>query len=201
MHPVVIARCPIETSRSAHPAALHPPPSHLRALLRALVAAIALPLVAFAAMPSLAADERPTGGRVATVTRLVKVFLEREGAIGEAIRSGDAQVLASLLTDDFEMRTGARAATPVPRAEWIREVLRTREGGDGIEHMAVHDFGTIAIVSFTMSASDGPIFVVDVWRAQGSTPKLAVRYASPAGMAQFAIPGADAQAPELPKKF
>ena len=198
MHPAATARCPIDTGRSAHPAALHPPLRHGRAPLRALLAAIALPLVA-AAMPSLAADERPTGGRVPTVTRLVKLFLERETAIGDAIRSGDAQVLASLLTDDFEMRTGARAATPVPRAEWMREVLRTRDGGQGIDRMAVHDYGTIAVVSFTMSGSAGPIFVVDAWRVQGSTPKLAVRYASPAGIAQFAIPGADAQEPEIPR--
>ena len=166
-----------------------------------MLAAIAFLFVAAAAMPLLAADERPTGGRVPTVTRLVKLYLERETAIGDAIRSADAQALASLLTDDFEMRTGARAAAPIPLADWMREVLRTRDGGDGIDRMAVHDYGTVAVVSFTMSGSAGPIFVVDVWRVQGTTSKLAVRYASPAGMAQFAIPGAGAQEPEIPKKY
>ena len=165
------------------------------------------PLVGIAALsllPALhanAADEQPLGGQVPTITRLVKLFLERESAIGAAIRNGDAKELGDLLTDDFEMRTGARAAAPVPRAEWMREVLRTRDGGKDIGRMAVHDFGTFQIVSFTMSVNAGPIFVVDVWRQQGESFKLAVRYASPAGTPQFAIPGAGAPELEFPKKY
>lgn len=166
-----------------------------------LLAAVALPFLALAAMPSLAADERPTDGRVPTVTRLVALYLEREAALGDAIRGGNESALANLLTDDFELRVGARAAAPVPRADWIREVLRTREAGDDIGRMAVHDYGTVAVVSFTMNAKDGRIFVVDVWRAEGPHRKLAVRYASPAGTSQLAIPGAGAPEPEIPKKY
>ena len=156
-----------------------------------------LPLVA---SPASAADQRPTGGQVPTVTRLVKLFLEREAAVSDAIHKGDAQTLGGALTDDFEMRTGARAATPVPRAEWMRDVLRTGDGGDDIARMAVHDYGTLAVVSFTMTAKAGPIFVVDLWRGQGESWKLAVRYASPVGSAQFAAPGASRAEPEIPKK-
>jgi hypothetical protein len=152
-------------------------------------------------MPALAADERPASGSVPTVTRLVKLYLDREAALGDAIRSGDGSALANLLTDDFELRAGARAAAPVPRADWMQEVLRTREAGDSIDRMAVHDYGTVAVVSFTMNANAGPIFVVDVWRAEGPQPKLAVRYASPAGTSKFAIPGAGASEPEIPKKY
>jgi hypothetical protein len=148
-----------------------------------------------------AADEPPTGGRVPTVTRLVKLFIDREAALGDAIRDADAAALDDLLTDDFELRTGARAATPIPRAEWMREVLRTRRGGDGIQGMAVHDYGTVDIVSFTMSGDAGAIFVVDVWRAQGDRWRLAVRYAAPAGGDSFPIPGAAAAEPGIPKKY
>ena len=140
-------------------------------------------------MAAVAADEPPTGGRVATVTRLVKLFLEKEDSLGAAVRNADAAALGALLTDDFELRTGARAASPIPRAEWVRELLRTRDPGGDISRMAVHDFGAIAIVSFTQEAVGGPVFVVDVWRAQGADWKLAVRYASPAGPPTFAIPG------------
>lgn len=153
------------------------------------------------ALHTNAADRQPTGGQVPTITRLVKLFLERESAIGDAIRKGDAQALGDLLTDDFEMRTGARAAAPVPRAEWMREILRTRDGGTNIGRTAVHDYGTVQVVSFTMSGNAGSIFVVDVWRQQGESLKLAVRYASPTGNPQFAIPGAGTSELEFPKKY
>jgi hypothetical protein len=166
----------------------------------ALALAVAALLLAVATGSS-AADERPTGGRVPTVTRLVKLFLEREGALDDAIRNGDAPALASLLTDDFELRTGARAGTPVPRDDWMREVLRTRDGGAAIDRMAVHDYGNVAVVSFTTDGRAGPIFVVDVWRAQDAAWKLAVRYASPAGPPQFVIPGAGSPEPEIPKRY
>jgi hypothetical protein len=155
-----------------------------------------------ASFPSTAADEPPTGGRVPTVTRLVKLFLEKEASLASAIRSADANALGALLTDDFELRTGARAASPIPRADWMRELLRTRDPGGDINGMAVHDFGTVAIASFTQGGAKGPLFVVDVWRGQaGGDWKLAIRYASPAGSPAFTIPGVGASGPEIPKKY
>ena len=77
-----------------------------------------------ASWPSIAADEPPTGGRVPTVTRLVKLFLEKEAALATAVRNADADALGALLTDDFELRVGARAARPIARADWMRELLR-----------------------------------------------------------------------------
>src|SRR5207253_1738100 len=162
---------------------------------------LVLPLLLLASLPSLAADEQPTGGRVATVTRLVKLFLEKEASLGAAVRNADATALGSLLTDDFELRAGARAASPIPRADWMRELLRTRDPGGEITRMAVHDFGSIVIASFTQDAARGQAFVVDVWRGQGIDWKLAVRYASPAGSPAFAIPGGSASEPEIPKKY
>ncbi len=135
------------------------------------------------------------------MTRLVKVFLDKEALLGAAVRNADAAALGTLLTEDFELRTGARAGTPIPRAEWMRELLRTREPGGDIAGMAVHDFGGVAVASFTQGSAGGPIFVVDVWRGQGADWKLAVRYASPAGSAAFAIPGAGPGEPEIPKKY
>jgi len=168
---------------------------------RLLAGLLTLPALFAVSLPSLAADEQPTGGRVPTVTRLVKLFLEKEASLGAAVRNADATALGSLLTDDFELRTGARAASPIPRADWMREVLRTRDPGGDISRMAVHDFGAIAIASFTQGAAGGPVFVVDVWRGQGTDWKLAVRYASPVGSPAFAIPGGSASEPEIPKKY
>jgi hypothetical protein len=168
---------------------------------RLFVGLLALPALFVASLPSAAADEQATGGRVPTVTRLVKLFLEKEASLGAAVRNADATALGGLLTDDFELRTGARAASPIPRADWVRELLRTRDPGGDISRMAVHDFGAIAIASFTQGAVGGPVFVVDVWRGQGTDWKLAVRYASPVGSPAFAIPGGSASEPEIPKKY
>jgi hypothetical protein len=168
--------------------------------LRRFVGVLALPALV-AAWTSLAADESPTGGRVPTVTRLVKLFLDKEALLGAAVRRADATALGALLTEDFELRTGARAATPIPRSDWMREMLRTRDPGGDINRMAVHDFGAIAIASFTQETAGGPVFVVDVWRGQGADWKLAVRYASPVGAPAFSIPGSGATEPEIPKKY
>lgn len=193
MHRAELARCRTEASRRRSPSA--------RDARIALVAGL-LALLALAVSPPAAAQEvRPSGGRVPTVTRLVKLFLDKENALGASIRSGDAAALGNLLTDDFELRTGARAASPVPRADWMRELLRTRDPGGDISRMAVHDLGATAIASFTQQSAAGPLFVVDVWRAVGAEWKLAVRYAAPAGSDAFPVPGAGAGEPEFPKKY
>src|SRR6266567_8106449 len=193
MPPEGIAPSPID--RLAHVR----PRTRVTRTLQLFAAALAIVALGAPSFPSIAADEPPTGGRVPTVTRLVKLFLEKEASLATAVRNGDANALGSLLTDDFELRTGARAASPIPRADWVRELLRTRDPGGDIGRMAVHDFGTIAIASFTQGAPGGPVFVVDVWRGQATDWKLAVRYAGPAGSPAFAIPGAGASEPEIPK--
>src|SRR5215475_4143789 len=161
---------PCRTDRSAYyRGALRMTPA-----LRAFVGVLVFP--ALLAASSVAADEQPSGGRIPTVTRLVKLFLDKEALLSAAVRAADANALGAFLTDDFELRTGARAANPVPRVEWMRELLRTRDPGGDISRMAVHDFGTVAIASFTQDSPGGPLFVVDVWRARDADWKLAVRY-------------------------
>src|SRR5512144_11984 len=148
--------------------------------MRLTLAASALLAAMLMAAPAVAADT--TGnGNVPTVTRLVKIFLDKEAAIASAIRDGDSSVLAGFLTDDFELREGTRAASPIPRADWMRETLARRNPGGAIAGMSVHDFGSVAVASYTQTATDKTVFVVDVWRAVGSDWKLAVRYSSSAG--------------------
>ncbi len=163
---------------------------------------LAAGLFLFGAMAATPASSAETArGTVQTVTRLVKVFLDKEASLGAAIRNVNAAALEALLTDDFELRTGARPASPVPRADWMREVLRSRDSGGEVSRMAVHDYGAVAIVSFTQDGAGGAMFVVDVWRAEAKDWKLAVRYASPAGSPAFAIPGVGPAEAEIPKKY
>lgn len=148
-----------------------------------------------------AADERPTGGRVPTVTRLVKLFTEREAALADAIHAGDAERAQQLLTNDFEMRTGAASGIPIPRVDWLAEMIRSRNPGEAASGMAVHDLNGTAVVSFTQGGGPNAVFVVDIWRPVANDWQLAIRYAAPAGTATFPIPGAGAAAPVIPKKY
>ena len=161
------------------------------------------PLCLLAALLPLStlAQDRGATTRVPTVTRLVKLFVERETALSEAIRVGDSRAIGNFLTEDFELRTGARAANPVPRAEFIQELTRTRDGGGEISQMAVHDVESAAIASFVQANPQSALFVVDVWRRAAADWKLAIRYASPVGSPDLAIPGAGSAEPEIPKKY
>jgi hypothetical protein len=141
-------------------------------------------------------------GRIPTVTRLVKLFLDREEMLSAAIGAGDMASLDRTLTDDFELRAGARAASPIPRADFLSDVARNRPTSGAASLMAVHDLGSITIVSFVQGDdAKRAIFVVDVWRQSGTDWKLAIRYAGPAGAPDFPIPGAGASPSEIPKKY
>ena len=168
-------------------------------LRTALALATGVTLVA-ASAPAFSADTAV--GRVPTVTRLVKLFLEREDALSAAMRAGDTASLEGTLTDDFELRTGARAASPVPRIDFLSYVAQHHPASGAASRMAVHDLGGVAIVSFVQGDdATRAAFVVDVWRQTGPDWKLAIRYASPAGTPEFAIPGAGSPAAEIPKKY
>jgi hypothetical protein len=160
-------------------------------------------LVAGFAAPTYSADAASAPpGRIPTVTRLVKLFLDREELLSAAMRAGDMASLERALTDDFELRAGARAASPISRADFLGDVARNRPTSDAASRMAVHDLGSIAIVSFVQGDdAKRAIFVVDVWRQSGTDWKLAIRYAGPAGAPDFPIPGAAAPPSDIPKKY
>jgi hypothetical protein len=168
---------------------------------RRLVGVLGLAALSAVLTPSIAADE-PAGGRVATVTRLVKLFLDREEALSAAMRAGDTASLERTLADDFELRAGARAASPIPRADFLKDVVRNRPASEAPSRMAVHDLGNAAIVSFVQGDdAKRAVFVVDVWRQTGPDWKLAIRYTAPAGTQDFPIPGASSPPTEIPKKY
>jgi len=139
-------------------------------------------------------------GRVVSVTRMVKIFSEQESALATSVQAHNMVVIEKILADDFEMRIGSGPGNPIPRSEWIRQSLKEPGPPFTIGQMAVHDYGNTAVVSFRQAATVGDksdridIFVVDVWtRKDTSTDtswKLAVRYASPVGESDYAIPGA-----------
>jgi len=153
------------------------------------------------------AADNPAAGRIPTVTRLVKLFLELEGVLADGVRNGNATAVGRMLAEDFELRVASAPGNPTPRAEWLR--LATEKPGPTylIEQMAVHDFGSVAAVSFLQAALTGQtrdpardIATVDIWKRSGDTWTLAVRYAGPAGSGSFAIPGASME-PPIEKRY
>jgi hypothetical protein len=151
------------------------------------------PLIALLAALSAPAWAAQAGGepqqRIPTVTRLVQLFSTLESELMAAVQKGDTAAIDKMLADDFELRSGAMPGTPTPRAEWLQ-----RSHGQvaaPIEQMAVHDYGSAAVVSYLWKrGARHDIFIVDVWGKSGDAWKLSARYASPAGDRRFTAPGA-----------
>lgn len=130
--------------------------------------------------PALAAAPDGEQQRVPTVTRLVQLFSTLEGELMTAVQEGNATAIDKMLADDFELRSGPMPGTPTPRAEWLRH--SHGQVAAPIEQMAVHDYGTAAVVSYLWKRGGRrDTFVVDVWRKSGDAWILSARYASPTG--------------------
>jgi len=144
--------------------------------------------------------------RIPTVTRLVSLFSQLEDELGGAVNNRSKTTLSKLLSDDFEMRTGAMPGNPIPRAAWIAQSFDEPKSSSTREQMAVHDFGKIAIVSFLWKIKDPKskmaraVFVVDTWRREAGGWQLAIRYAGPATQGDHPIPGLPAAKPAFEKK-
>jgi hypothetical protein len=146
-------------------------------------------LAALLAAPALAQPVQHSTG-VPTVTRLVKLFSDLERGLGEKARAKDASALEATLDPSFEMRIGSAPGSPVPRDAWIQQARAATNESSRIEQMAVHDFGTVAVVSFVERDVGGNgHFVVDCWKRDGDAWKLAVRYASDASARGMKLPG------------
>ncbi|MGE5089864.1 MAG: nuclear transport factor 2 family protein [Candidatus Levyibacteriota bacterium] len=164
-----------------------------RRLAKQLAMALAATLAICAAFPA-AAQPVQAPGRIPTVTRLVKIFHDLETRLASGLAARDAKAIDQALASDFEMRAGSMPGTPVPRADWVRQA-QADSAETSIDQMAVHDFGSVAIVSFRQVPASAPasgapqaLFVVDCWKRDGDGWKLATRYLSNAAAPASAIP-------------
>jgi hypothetical protein len=167
------------------------------------VAGLAL-LVTLPAKPVLA----QATGRVPTVTRLVRIFLDHEQALMRAQQAGAKSEFDRLLADDFELRVASKPGTPVARAEWLAAIAARAPQDWAIEQVAAHDHGAVVVVSFLMrtavaKAGVATIFVVDTWAQAGDDWQLKTRYAAPVGAAAV-VPGepaSTATSPAIVKRY
>ncbi|HET9668152.1 MAG TPA: nuclear transport factor 2 family protein [Casimicrobiaceae bacterium] len=161
------------------------PPRRATAALAVVALAVAAP--AFA-QPS---------GRIPTVTRLVKIFSELETRLVDSAHAADSMALDAMLDPGFEARVGDAPGTPIPRDEWMRLARASPETHPRLAQMAVHDFGTVAAVSFADTAMNPSRFIVDVWKREGDGWKLAVRYQGDVA----ATKAGTRRAPRVEKKY
>jgi hypothetical protein len=149
----------------------------------ALLATLSFVAIAPYSVPGQA-QRSGTTARIPTVTRLVKQFFELETTLNEKLEANDAAALDTLIDADFEARSAANPGTPIPRADWLR-AASGQAHKPRIDQMAVHDFGSIAVVSFTQSTrakaatQDSTRMIVDCWKRSGDHWLLVVRYESP----------------------
>ena len=143
-------------------------------------------LVLAAATAAAAGGQRqktPQGGHIVTRTRLVALYTDLETQLATAAQKSDTARLAQLLTDDFEKWTPEPPGDPIPREDWMAAY---HPAAFSVSQMSVRAFGDTEIASFLLRQkatygdkdASGEFFVIDVWRREGNTSRLASRYIS-----------------------
>jgi len=128
----------------------------------------------------------PLTSRIKTATRQVVLFTNLETQMLLAVQKKDQRALSAMLTDDFaiDMPNADRMAGE----DWLDSVMSKDFALEkfGVHQMSVIDLGNAAIVKYERlqqatqkdANENGQFFVVDLWKKDGDTWKLANRYAS-----------------------
>jgi ketosteroid isomerase-like protein len=159
---------------------------------------------------AMAAEQAATGGRGGPVpTRNVAIFTKLENAWIDAIQRHDAEALAHIVSDDFEIRSTPVPGVPTARDEALRAWAQLPARQAAIGQMAVHEYGELMVVSFVLKLGEGAAaapaspqsyFVVDTWKRAGDSWKASVRYAAPIVDGAAPVPGAMAPSAESQRK-
>jgi ketosteroid isomerase-like protein len=158
---------------------------------------------------ALASGQVAPSGRGGSIpTRDVATFTKLENEWHDAIRRHDAQALARIVSEDFEIRSAAAPGVPTARDDALHAWAQMPALQSSIGQMAVHDYGELMVVSFVWKLAEGDgrppqtFFVVDTWKRAGAEWKAAVRYAAPIVDGGALVPGAVApSAQSLRKKM
>jgi ketosteroid isomerase-like protein len=123
---------------------------------------------------------------ISTATRQVVTFTGLEMQLFQAVLKKDKAALTAMLTDDFalEMPDADRTAGE----DWVDSVMAKDFAlvKFGVRQMSVVDLGNAAVVKYDRlqqatykgAKENGQFFVVDLWKKDGDTWKLANRYVS-----------------------
>jgi hypothetical protein len=131
----------------------------------------------------------PLNPRIVTATKQVVMFSSLEKQMMEALQKKDKSALKAMLTDDTAIHLPD--AEPLPGDEWVESVMNKDFTLKSfvIRQMDVADLGTAALVAYdrvqqsTLKGKQdgGEFYVIDLWKKDGDTWKLADRYVSKVG--------------------
>lgn len=126
---------------------------------------------------------------IITATRQVALFTGLEKQMLHAVQKKDKAGLQALVADDFEI--SMPDADPLAGDDWLDSVMASDFNLKSfvVRQLSVADLGEAAIVKFDRVQqaaykgrnAGGEFFVVDLWKKNGDSWKLANRYVAKAG--------------------
>src|SRR5215471_13269524 len=132
---------------------------------------------------------------IITATRQVTIFTGLEKQMLLAVQKKDKAAVTALLTDDFEIEMPD--ADPLAGEDWIDSVMVADFSLKSfvVRQMSVADLGDVAVVkydrlqqaTFKTKNLNGEAFVLDVWKKNGDSWKLANRYVAPVSAAPITL--------------
>ena len=154
----------------------------VRFLLRSLSVLIAVAMFATAQEPV----KPKLSPRIITATKQVQIFLGLEMQMLQSVKKKDKAGLQAMLTEEFQVEMPD--ADPTQGEDWVDSVMAKDFilKSSAIREMSVVDLGNAAVVKFERrqeaaykgASAGGQFFVVDVWKKDGDTWKLANRFVS-----------------------
>ncbi|HEV7674550.1 MAG TPA: nuclear transport factor 2 family protein [Candidatus Angelobacter sp.] len=124
--------------------------------------------------------------RIITATKQVAIFTGLENQLLQAVQKKDKAAVEAIVTDDFIIEMPD--ADPLPGDEWLNSVMAKDYSlkSFAVQQMSVVDLGDTAVVKFERiqeatsktQTDNGEFFVVDLWKKNGDTWKLANRFVS-----------------------
>lgn len=130
---------------------------------------------------SFAIESTSTAPLIKTVTLWVKKYSDLENQLNESIVQQNKNKTQQFLSDDFEERKSDNPNAPIPKEDWIQmKMKQSTKSIPEIQQMAVRTINNIYIVSYLSFIKDTSksTFIVDVWKENGTTSQLMVRYSS-----------------------
>lgn len=156
--------------------------------MRASLIARFIPILTLAVLLTSAQEpwNPPLTSRIKTATRQVALFTNLETQMLLAVQKKDKPALSAMLTDDFavDMPNADRMAGE----DWLDSVMSKDFALEkfGVHQTSVIDLGSAAIVKYERlqqatqkgANENGQFFVIDLWKKDGDSWKLANRYVS-----------------------
>jgi ketosteroid isomerase-like protein len=128
----------------------------------------------------------PLNPRIITATRQVSIFTDFEKQLLKAVQGKNEATLKNLVADDCMIEMPD--ADAMPGDDWIASVLSKDYvlKSFSVRQVSALDQGDFVVVKFDRvqqatykgAPEDGEFFVVDVWKKNGDSWKLANRYVS-----------------------